>query len=635
MSTIPGPTNLYGCPSRDQLFAFSVGRLARDHQEFIAGHIESCGECLAILETLDDSADLLIATARKPVASELLSEMIDRGCRTRPHREQGPSGRGNQLNPSPPRQLGDYRIHSLLGSGGMGTVYLAVHSRLGKQVALKVLRPERLHEAKWISRFQREMRAMGKLDHPNLVRALDAREEGGLHLLVMEYLQGSDLARIVERCGSLSVADACEVLRQAALGLQHAHERCQVVHRDLKPSNLMITTDGGVKVLDLGLARVVREQIADGDVEAASLTSECAVMGTVDYMAPEQWNDSHAVDLRADLYSLGCTLYYLLSGSPPFAAPEYRSRMEKMIAHAQATVPPLRLKRPEIPGELVTIVERLLAKKPEERFATPGEVAETLKPFTRGCDLPKLVAASAESLPSICEPDIPKAVTSLIPSFPDPRHKPALRSRIVLCALAFLALGCTLAMIWGRFEPAKLKEMKIYIWREADRDGLPSYRSLVADGRDLEAEPIQPPLGPGDFFQLAGAFERPTLWYWGWFDTEGKVSVVAKSESAQSEMEYPVGERVSVNPDDPVGVHALVLMAGSGDMSAELLENRLRGLGRPPPLLPGRWAIHLRGPGSRKPAPSDLAASRFLQVIKDRMPRGLDPVYVVFLQTRE
>ena len=184
----------------------------------------------------------------------------------------------------------------------MGTVYKALHTRLKRLVALKLLPEHRTQNPEALARFQREMEAVGQLDHPHLVRAHDAGEAEGQHYLVMEFLDGIDLAHLVRRTGPFLVADACEAVRQAAMGLQHAHEH-GLVHRDVKPSNLMLSTDGMVKVLDLGLARLCPETPVEEDVTASG-----QVMGSADYMAPEQCLDARDVDGRADIYSLGGTL---------------------------------------------------------------------------------------------------------------------------------------------------------------------------------------------------------------------------------------------------------------------------------------------------------------------------------------
>ena len=322
---------------------------------------------------------------------------------------------GQQTNPllmlgsvSVGSMLGPYQIVRKLGQGGMGAVYEARHTKLKKTVAVKVLPPEMMKSPVLITRFEREMEAVGALDHPNIVRAMDAGEFHGTHFLVMEYVEGSDLSVLVKEHGALSVADACEAIRQAALGLQHAHEH-GLVHRDIKPSNLLMadpsrsrrreTSDSKVstsndaattnartltssataitiKILDLGLAR-----LGGDNSDNAGLTSSGQMLGTPDYMAPEQWDDTRSVDARADLYSLGCTLGYLLIGKAPFDTGKQRSFLHIMKAHSDAPAPDLCELRPDVPAELNAIFQRLLAKKPEARFQTAAEVAIALEPF--------------------------------------------------------------------------------------------------------------------------------------------------------------------------------------------------------------------------------------------------------------
>lgn len=284
-------------------------------------------------------------------------------------------------------RIGQYELVEVLGHGGMGTVYKARHTKLKRWAALKVLPAAQLHDPAAVARFHREMEAVGRLDHPNIVQATDAGEEGDVHFLVMEYVEGIDLGKLVRRLGPLSIPDACEIVRQAALGLAHAFEH-DLVHRDVKPSNLMLTTAGQVKLLDLGLARLHGEHPAD-----QSLTATGQVMGTADYMAPEQATNTRSVDIRADLYSLGCTLYHLLTGRAPFGSPEYDSYFKKMLAHSQHPVPPVRELRPEVPDALLRVLERLLAKDPAGRYATPAELVQRLEPFAVGADLGKLVQA--------------------------------------------------------------------------------------------------------------------------------------------------------------------------------------------------------------------------------------------------
>lgn len=279
-----------------------------------------------------------------------------------------------------------YRIVRLLGSGGMGSVYQAEHRLMDRPVALKVIRREMTASREASERFVREVRAAGRLHHPNVVTAFDAEQEGELHFLAMEYVEGCSLAEYVRRHGPLPIAEACDYVRQAAVGLQYAHEK-GMVHRDVKPDNLMRTPAGQIKILDFGIARFAHHQAEEaahaGDQapEAGSLTLAGSMMGTPDYVAPEQVTDSSTVDGRADVYSLGCTLYFLLTGRPPF--PD-RTAMEKMHAHRLVTPTPLRQLRPEVPAGLAAVVEKMMAKKPADRYQTPGEAAAALAPFVAG-----------------------------------------------------------------------------------------------------------------------------------------------------------------------------------------------------------------------------------------------------------
>jgi hypothetical protein len=270
-----------------------------------------------------------------------------------------------------PPELADhprYRVLQPLGAGGMGTVYLAEHRLLKRPVALKVLRAGTLATPDAVARFRREWESAARLTHPNIVAAHDAEQVGALHFLVMEYVAGTNLHDLVGRDGPLPVARACDYVRQAALGLQHAHER-GLVHRDIKPSNLMLTPEGTIKVLDFGLARFAQTPHAGG------LTETGVVMGTPDFMAPEQAQSTSTVDIRADIYSLGCTLYYLLTGEEPYTE---GNSFEKLLAHQKAPPPDVARLRGDVPAEVRQALARMMAKDPARRYATPAEVAEAL-----------------------------------------------------------------------------------------------------------------------------------------------------------------------------------------------------------------------------------------------------------------
>ncbi len=267
-----------------------------------------------------------------------------------------------------------FRILKELGRGGMGVVYKAEHRIMEKTIALKVISRALLTNPDALERFHREVRAAAKLDHPHIVRALDADCAGELHLLVMEFVEGVSLFQAVQKKGPLPIPHACHYVRQAALGLQFAHEQ-GMVHRDIKPHNLMLTPRGQVKILDFGLARLASEQKQRG-----GLTRTGDFMGTPDYVAPEQAMDASQADIRADIYSLGCTLYFLLAGRPPF---QEDTVVKQVLAHIEKEAVPLQQIRPEVPQELAVVVARMLAKAPAQRFQKPVEVAEALAPFCK------------------------------------------------------------------------------------------------------------------------------------------------------------------------------------------------------------------------------------------------------------
>ncbi|MEZ6090111.1 MAG: protein kinase [Pirellulaceae bacterium] len=246
-------------------------------------------------------------------------------------------------------------------------------------VAVKVLAEHLTSDSKSIARFNREMKAVGRVSHPNIVRATDAGEYDGKHYLAMEFVDGSDLAQILRANGRLPINDACEGLRQAAMAIQHAHDN-GLIHRDLKPSNLMVTKEGQVKVLDLGLAR-----LHAGETEG--LTSDFQIMGTADYMAPEQALKALQVDARVDIYSLGCTLYALLCGRAPFADGKHETAISKIMAHEHEQPESVISLRPEVPAALSATIEKAMAKVPSQRYDSASAFADALLPFCRRSDL--------------------------------------------------------------------------------------------------------------------------------------------------------------------------------------------------------------------------------------------------------
>ncbi|HMP04516.1 MAG TPA: serine/threonine-protein kinase, partial [Gemmatales bacterium] len=265
-----------------------------------------------------------------------------------------------------------------LGKGGVSSVFKARDIRNQAVVALKVIHPELLTNKEAFGRMQREMLAATRLNHPNIVKALDIDLKGKLHYFAMEFVEGTDLHKLVQLVGALPVAEACNYARQGALGLQHAFE-IGLVHRDMKPGNLLrLEGTNTVKILDFGLARLQYGQ-RQGSNSNVNLTMEGALIGTADYIAPEQAKSPSDVDVRADVYSLGCTLFHFLAGSPPFQG---GSAMLKIFKHqTEQPTPPLQDRRPEIPPALVEIVAKMMAKNPEDRYRTPAAVAAALTSF--------------------------------------------------------------------------------------------------------------------------------------------------------------------------------------------------------------------------------------------------------------
>lgn len=305
------------------------------------------------------------ASGRPPDApAALLDRLADAGMITRFHAAKLAAGKYKGFH------LGSYLILDQIGAGGMGTVFLAEHGSMRRLVAVKVLSVVAADDPVARERFVREARAAGTLDHPNVVRVFDLCQDGKLLYLVMEYVDGVSLQALVARSGPLSVAAAVHYARQVLFGLGHAHDQ-GFVHRDIKPANLLVDRAGVVKILDLGLVR------SDGDAAEGltKLLDNKSVLGTADYVAPEQAVDSSAVDHRADLYSLGATLYFLLTGRPVF--PEGRAA-QKLIWQQTKDPVPVDEVRPEVPPGLARVVHTLLAKRPADRYQSAAEAFDAL-----------------------------------------------------------------------------------------------------------------------------------------------------------------------------------------------------------------------------------------------------------------
>ena len=363
-------------PSDQVLQAYGLGKLDDVSSGSVSKHLDSCPSCQR--RVAEVSSDSFLGRLRGAQGAPGKSATGGRSQLGGSLTDGGPAVAAPPPADTMPPGLAehpDYEVIRELGRGGMGVVYLVRNKLMGRLEVLKVVGGHRVERSGVRERFLREVQSAAKLQHKNIVTAYSAMRLGESIVLAMEYVQGDDLAKEVKSRGPLPVINACYFIYQAALGLQHAHER-GMVHRDIKPANLMLAREGKkaiVKVLDFGLAKVTSE----GQTESA-LTREGQMLGTPDFIAPEQIRDAQSADIRADIYSLGCTFYYLLTGGPPFRGEHLWDLYQ---AHFSMDAGPLNLVRPEVPVELAALVAKMMAKDPRRRFQTPGEVAQALTPF--------------------------------------------------------------------------------------------------------------------------------------------------------------------------------------------------------------------------------------------------------------
>lgn len=371
-------------PNRSELESFVNGQLSDDEQRRVEDHVVDCAACCDTLRSIPH--DIEVERMRMVDAASSLGETMERPAVGEPAVDESMAGGPLSGGVAIPSQLAipielvehpRYRIVKQLGAGGMGVVYQAEHRLMERRVALKIINAKFVNSEVAIERFRLEVKAAARLSHRNIVAAFDAEQAGDSHFLVMEFIDGVSLSELVRRRGKLSVLHACNYVSQVAHGLQHAYEN-GMVHRDIKPQNLMRTPKGTIKILDFGLARFARQQTEKAD--ETGLTGNNVALGTPDYIAPEQARDSRNADIRADIYSLGCTLYYLLAGRVPFPN---GSALDKVIAHCEHEPTPLDALRNDLPNEVINTVVRMMEKAPEERFQRPADVIEVLKPFSR------------------------------------------------------------------------------------------------------------------------------------------------------------------------------------------------------------------------------------------------------------
>ena len=348
-----------GHPESRILRAFAEGKLEENLIDEVSSHVSECDECLAKIQGFAKESDTLLEGLREVGSSSGNFEVA-----------QADAPSADAMRDAIESQS-KYRVIEQLGSGGMGSVYLAEHLVMDRKVAIKVIRKEFVANPEAVLRFKNEVRNAARLAHRNIVTAHDAEQVNDIHFLVMEHVPGESLTQLVRRKGPLPVKHACNFALQVAHGLNHAFEH-QMVHRDIKPANLMRTPRGVIKILDFGLARVM-----DADDNSA-ITTTGIMMGTADYIAPEQARDAKTADIRSDLYSLGCTLYFLLTGKPPFRAD---TKVDKIMAHCSTEFPDVSEQRDDIPDNLVLIIKKLTQKDPADRYQTPRELIDDLTPL--------------------------------------------------------------------------------------------------------------------------------------------------------------------------------------------------------------------------------------------------------------
>jgi serine/threonine protein kinase len=442
--------------------------------ERIEAHLADCASCNDLLSKIEshaqagDLVESLRVMASMPANSnhaESIESMIDSP-------KQSPKRYGTNGLSLPPQQIGPYRLLEQLGQGGMATVFVAEHTKLQKPVALKLVRfPKEQSDAR--SRFEREMLAIGKLNHPAIVSATDAGQEGDLQYLVMELVRGMDLSQIIRRIPDIATPDVCEIGRQIAMALAHAHAH-GFVHRDIKPSNVMLDEHGAIKVLDFGL--VLFDQ---WDNAISELTTVGQFLGTLDYIAPEQAERSGGVDHRADLYALGATLFRLLCGHGPLSTSSSATPLEKLRLLSNHTPLKLLEMRPDAPASLCQLVDQLLQTDPSLRPVDATQVAAELAAFGREADLSSLIQkamATEESIPS----ESPQSIPIFSPAPKNHRANPLKQS----IAPKTLSGGRNRFLTWGAWVLAACAGFALYgiIIRWDTKDGQLVIESELSDG---------------------------------------------------------------------------------------------------------------------------------------------------------
>jgi serine/threonine protein kinase len=547
--------------------------LAADHEvETIEQHLQNCSQCMAMFkrfenanEQVDILRDLLAADIKLAMPHQGSPDLcyLNEGspathARSAEEYDEESDGYSWRSWLPPTKLIGPYRVVRTIGHGGMGAVVLAEHVRLRRQFAMKLLYvPRSFSRAQ--SRFKREAEAIGRLHHPSIVTASDAGQEGSLHYLVMEYVDGFDLSKLSRLIEDFSVCDVSEIGRQIALALAYAHEQ-GLVHRDIKPSNIMLDTEGRIKLLDFGLVQLDR-----WNDELSELTSVGQFLGTLDYMAPEQAERAGQVDHRADLYGLGATMFRLLCGRAPLATTPHLSPLEKLRRLAHHAPPSLRTIRKDAPEELVQIVDRLLATDPNNRPPNAESVAEQLTRLAEGSNLRRLIelgraSQSVEELPvepkHVSEglnenvPDTPAAQLQTIPSQPPNRW----RRMGGLVALGLLPI----AFVAGIILQIPVEEGMLLIESE-----LPEGELKIVRAKDGHEQRLKVDFGPQVTKLLAGKYSLELNSPSDSISIENDTFVVSKGETVVAKVRLKRNESpaVVVDTDPPPAIPTPVASA--------------------------------------------------------------------------
>lgn len=425
------------CPSNSELDGFLARNEEQPGDDAIAEHVEQCRQCSRYVTSrfttlLSPEADPeatprtvmepLLRYTRDQLPPEVSAQLLEK-LRFIPKAYQEPKPDSGSQDGAPPKKIGEYEIIRLLGRGGMGRVYLVQRAEQPEQFALKLLSADFASSNEAVRRAKKEIAALGRLQHPNIVKAIDHGELNGRPYLVTEFLDGQNLEALVYANGPMNVQRACEITIAAAKGLQHAHE-CGIIHRDIKPSNLLLTNSGELKLLDFGVAHY--SVTSDS---TSQQTPSGYLLGTAHYMSPEQMESVRQADARSGVYSLACVLTFLLTGQTVFQVGRY---YEILVAHRFTAAPSLKVKLPSIPDDLNTLVLSSLEKLPEKRPQSMREVIDALTPFT---------TEEYAAAPVVQNSDLASSPNSTQPESPKPVVEPMTTFEIVLGIVLFCAVA--------------------------------------------------------------------------------------------------------------------------------------------------------------------------------------------------